>query len=209
MCVLCFCRDLLADGAGSRPDAGRISDPNAIKHDAGGGHTIVQVRWENLSDSRHSHCCLLPLQQLYGIAQLVHELLSLSVARDSLSPRWAGCCLLAVQGAMRVPVTDTESAAVLMARAAEARACEATAMNAVSSRSHCVFMLYIAASHAATNTHLTGSLCLVDLAGRWVLLAHLATKPIAACSCELQCASFGSSTQRKPAIGHLRSQVAL
>lgn len=67
---------------------------------------------------------------------------------------------------MRVPVTDAESAAVLMARAAEARACEATAMNAVSSRSHCVFMLYIAASHVATNTHLTGSLCLVDLAGR-------------------------------------------
>jgi hypothetical protein len=68
---------------------------------------------------------------------------------------------------MRVPVTDAGSAAVLMARAAEARACEATAMNAVSSRSHCVFMLYIAASHAATNTHLSGSLCLVDLAGRW------------------------------------------
>jgi hypothetical protein len=75
-----------------------------------------------------------------------------------------------LQGAMRVPVTDAEGAAVLMARAAEARACEATAMNAVSSRSHCVFMLYIAASHAATNTNLTGSLCLVDLAGRWVWL---------------------------------------
>ena len=67
---------------------------------------------------------------------------------------------------MRVPVQDAEGAAELMARAAEARACEATAMNAVSSRSHCVFMLYIAASHAATNTNLTGSLCLVDLAGR-------------------------------------------
>jgi hypothetical protein len=77
-------------------------------------------------------------------------------------------CMCESQGAMRVPVTDAESAAVLMARAAEARACEATAMNAVSSRSHCVFMLYIAASHAATNTHLSGSLCLVDLAGRWV-----------------------------------------
>lgn len=74
---------------------------------------------------------------------------------------------LLAQGAARVPVQDAESAAVLMARAAEARACEATAMNAVSSRSHCVFMLYIAASHAATNTNLTGSLCLVDLAGRW------------------------------------------
>jgi len=58
------------------------------------------------------------------------------------------------------------SAAALMARAQEARACEATAMNAVSSRSHCVFMLYITASHAASNTSLTGSLCLVDLAGR-------------------------------------------
>jgi hypothetical protein len=53
-----------------------------------------------------------------------------------------------------------------MARAQEARACEATAMNAVSSRSHCVFMLYITASHAASNISLNGSLCLVDLAGR-------------------------------------------
>lgn len=45
LCVLsCLPRDLLAEGAGSRPDAGRISDPNSIKHDAGGGHTIVQVR---------------------------------------------------------------------------------------------------------------------------------------------------------------------
>lgn len=111
---LCLRRDLLAEGASSRPEAGRISDNNAIKHDAAGGHTVVL-------------------------------------------------------GANRLPVTDAESAEVLMARAQEARACEATAMNAVSSRSHCVFMLYIAASHAASNTHLTGSLCLVDLAGRWVI----------------------------------------
>lgn len=104
-------RDLLAEGAGCRPDAGRITDNNAIKHDATGGHTTVI-------------------------------------------------------GANRLPVTDAASAAALMTRAQEARACEATAMNAVSSRSHCVFMLYISASHAASNTHLTGSLCLVDLAGR-------------------------------------------
>eukprot|EP00878_Enallax_costatus_P034691 GHUV01038488.1.p1 GENE.GHUV01038488.1~~GHUV01038488.1.p1 ORF type:complete len:540 (+),score=212.10 GHUV01038488.1:727-2346(+) len=103
-------RDLLADGAGSRPEAGRITDNNAIKHDSAGGHTTVI-------------------------------------------------------GANRLPVTDAASAAALMARASEARACEATAMNAVSSRSHCVFMLYISASHAASNTQLTGSLCLVDLAG--------------------------------------------
>eukprot|EP00775_Hariotina_reticulata_P012257 gene12257-12395_t len=103
-------RDLLAEGAGSKPEAGRIGDASAIKHDAAGGHTCVI-------------------------------------------------------GANRVPVTDAGSAAALMARAQEARACEATAMNAVSSRSHCVFMLYISASHAASSTSLTGSLCLVDLAG--------------------------------------------
>ena len=34
-------RDLLADGAARSPDAGRITDANAIKHDASGGHTTV------------------------------------------------------------------------------------------------------------------------------------------------------------------------
>lgn len=34
-------RDLLAEGAGVRPDAGRILDNNAIKHDSAGGHTVV------------------------------------------------------------------------------------------------------------------------------------------------------------------------
>lgn len=104
-------RDLLAEGAGTRPDAGRISDSNAIKHDAAGGHTIVA-------------------------------------------------------GANRVPVRDAAGAAELVQRASEARACESTAMNAVSSRSHVVFMLYISGGHAVSGTNLTGCLCLVDLAGR-------------------------------------------
>ena len=38
-------------------------------------------------------------------------------------------------------------------------------MNAVSSRSHCVFMLYISGEHAPSGTRLQGCLCLVDLAG--------------------------------------------
>jgi hypothetical protein len=37
-------RDLLAEASGGRSaDAGRVTDPNAIKHDAAGGHTFVQV----------------------------------------------------------------------------------------------------------------------------------------------------------------------
>jgi hypothetical protein len=104
---------LLAEGAGQRPDAGRITDSNAIKHDASGGHTLVV-------------------------------------------------------GACRAPVKDAATAAELVARASAARACEATAMNAVSSRSHVVFMLYIKGVHALSGAHLQGCLCLVDLAGRWV-----------------------------------------
>ena len=103
-------RDLLADGAARSPEAGRITDANAIKHDAAGGHTVVA-------------------------------------------------------GAARVGVRSAQHAADLVRRAAEARACAETAMNSTSSRSHCVFMLYIAGAHAASGTRLTGCLCLVDLAG--------------------------------------------
>ncbi|KDD71705.1 kinesin, partial [Helicosporidium sp. ATCC 50920] len=58
-----------------------------------------------------------------------------------------------------------DEAASLIRRAASARAVESTAMNASSSRSHSVFMLYITGEHAATGTLLHGSLNLVDLAG--------------------------------------------
>ena len=54
----------------------------------------------------------------------------------------------------------------LVQRAAAGRAVESTAMNAVSSRSHSVFMLYISGSHAASGTRVRGALNLVDLAGR-------------------------------------------
>jgi len=104
-------RDLLADGAARSADAGRITDANAIKHDASGGHTTVA-------------------------------------------------------GASRVPVAGADHAADLVRRASDARACAETAMNSTSSRSHCVFMLYIRGLHAASGTRLAGCLCLVDLAGR-------------------------------------------
>ena len=64
-------------------------------------------------------------------------------------------------------MTDLHSANELARRAANARACQATAMNATSSRSHSVFMLYISGAHAPSSTRLQGCLCLVDLAGRY------------------------------------------
>ncbi|GFH11296.1 kinesin motor domain-containing protein, partial [Haematococcus lacustris] len=79
-----------------------------------------------------------------------------------------------VTGVSKVPISDAGAADALIRRAAASRACEATAMNAESSRSHSVFMLYITGSHAATNTRLQGCLCLVDLAGShaWVAKAR-------------------------------------
>jgi kinesin family member C1 len=70
-----------------------------------------------------------------------------------------------VSGAARMQITSEEEAAALVRRAATARAVESTAMNAVSSRSHAVFMLYITGRHEASETLLRGSLNLVDLAG--------------------------------------------
>ena len=69
-------------------------------------------------------------------------------------------------GATVVPVASSDVAAALVRKAAVARACEATAMNASSSRSHSVFMLAITGRHEASGTALRGALNLVDLAGR-------------------------------------------
>ena len=69
-------------------------------------------------------------------------------------------------GATRTKIETPEEAAALVKRAASSRAVEATAMNAVSSRSHSVFMLYICGHHPGSSTHLLGGLNLIDLAGR-------------------------------------------
>jgi kinesin family protein C1 len=70
-----------------------------------------------------------------------------------------------VSGVNREPVESVDAAAGLVRRAAAARAVEATQMNAVSSRSHTIFMLYITGEHEASGSRLTGCLNLVDLAG--------------------------------------------
>ena len=70
-----------------------------------------------------------------------------------------------VSGVRREPVTSVEAAAALVRRAANARAVEATQMNAVSSRSHTIFMLYVTGEHVASGSKLSGCLNLVDLAG--------------------------------------------
>ncbi|KAL4427843.1 hypothetical protein ABPG75_001932 [Micractinium tetrahymenae] len=70
-----------------------------------------------------------------------------------------------VLGATRVPIESEADAEAVTRKAAAARVVESTAMNAVSSRSHSVFMLYITGRHEASGTQLQGSLNLVDLAG--------------------------------------------
>ena len=80
-------------------------------------------------------------------------------------------------GAVRAQISTAQEVASLVKRAAAARAVEATAMNAVSSRSHSVFMLYICGHHAGSATNLLGGLNLVDLAGRYAALATLNPKP--------------------------------
>lgn len=71
-------------------------------------------------------------------------------------------------GATRVVVDCPAAADALLKKAAAARAVESTAMNAVSSRSHSVFTLYIKGQHEASGQCLDGALNLVDLAGRSV-----------------------------------------
>ena len=70
-----------------------------------------------------------------------------------------------VTGVERESVPSVDAAAGLVRRAAAARAVEATQMNAQSSRSHTLFLLYITGTHAASGQKLTGCLNLVDLAG--------------------------------------------
>merc|ERR1711870_113139 len=64
-----------------------------------------------------------------------------------------------------VPVTSMEDINVLTAKAARLRAVGSTDMNAVSSRSHSVFSLYLSGTNTELKVELRGALHLVDLAG--------------------------------------------
>lgn len=65
----------------------------------------------------------------------------------------------------RVSVESMEQIGTLMSRAARQRAVGATDMNAVSSRSHSIFALYLRGVNRDLNSELHGALHLVDLAG--------------------------------------------
>jgi hypothetical protein len=78
-------------------------------------------------------------------------------------------------------------------------------MNAVSSRSHSVFMLYITGQHEASGTVLQGSLNLIDLAGRWV---DSTLKSWHACSwleARLECRGDGHAGDAGHGMGRLPS----
>jgi len=70
-----------------------------------------------------------------------------------------------VTGVVREEVTSVYEATSLVRRAMKAREVAETEMNANSSRSHTLFLLYITGVHQATGQTLTGCLNLVDLAG--------------------------------------------
>jgi len=88
---------------------------------------------------------------------------------DRLTALQSSCCAgggTQVAGATRVVIHAAEDAEEVMRRAAAARACESTAMNAASSRSHSVLTLHIVGRHEASGDRVAGALNLVDLAGR-------------------------------------------
>ena len=140
-------RDLLASG-NTRRDGPRLLDASAIKHDPAGEYSQYGT---GLIPPRSGLCC--------------------SVVRKlARSPHAAGGPTV-LAGAERVQVASSADADELIRRATIVRAVESTAMNAVSSRSHSVFMLYISGNHAASSTRVLGALNLVDLAGRCAVIS--------------------------------------
>ncbi len=70
-----------------------------------------------------------------------------------------------VPGLTRVPVTSAAALDALMSRAVRNRATATTDMNERSSRSHCIFTLYLHGVNEEQKTELVGTLNLCDLAG--------------------------------------------
>lgn len=121
----------------------------------------------------------LDAQTSAGVQLLFHRLATSGAVVRCHVKGSCGCAgePTSVVGARRVRVETPETAAALIKQAGAARASEATAMNATSSRSHSIFMLYITGRHAPTSTLVQGALNLVDLAGRYALIALSVCQP--------------------------------
>lgn len=86
-------------------------------------------------------------------------------ARPVLAVREDKTGAVTLPGLTTVPVPSAAAATPLIAAALAARATDATAMNASSSRSHCLFTLRISMEHSLTAQKRSGVLTLADLAG--------------------------------------------
>jgi kinesin family protein C1 len=142
-------------GAGAGPEAGII--PRAVKKVLEQAETLRAKGYEYVMEASYV--------EIYN--EQIRDLLKPGADHDeklSIAVNPAGGCPT-VLGVMRETVRSVDAAADLVRRAAAARAVESTQMNAQSSRSHTLFLLYITGTHAASGQTLSGCLNLVDLAG--------------------------------------------
>ena len=142
-------------GAGAGPEAGII--PRAVRK--------VLDQAAALRAKGYAYTMEASYVEIYN--EQIRDLLKPGADHDeklSIAVAPAGGCPT-VTGVEREPVTSADAAADLVRRAAAARAVESTQMNAQSSRSHTLFLLYITGTHAASGQTLSGCLNLVDLAG--------------------------------------------
>ena len=167
-------RDLLATG-NSKRDGAKLLDASAIKHDAAGGCPLVGLAVAACSKSLSIPALSAPRHTVPRLNDLIKDV-----------PACTGGSTT-VAGALRVQVASAADADELISRAATARAVDSTAMNAASSRSHSIFMLYIIGTHACTGTRLQGALNLVDLAGRYVRRPGSCRRPCVVSSCAHGC----------------------
>merc|ERR1712182_106956 len=72
---------------------------------------------------------------------------------------------MGVTNVTSIEVNSMEQIKALIAKAAQHRAVGSTDMNAVSSRSHSIFALYLKGTNSGLGSELHGALHLVDLAG--------------------------------------------
>ena len=141
-------------GAGSGPEAGII--PRAVRKVLEQAETLRAKGYEYVMEASYV--------EIYN--EQIRDLLKPGGDHDeklSIAVNPAGGCPTVV-GVMRETVRSVDAANDLVRRARR-RAVESTQMNAQSSRSHTLFLVYITGTHAASGQTLSGCLNLVDFAG--------------------------------------------